>query len=77
MRAADVDPALLERYELLLRRVEEELEKPTGRGRLQTVHDLVETANQSKELLIPTAGFIANHADKIKTFVETIGGLLT
>jgi len=77
VRASAVDPSLLERYELRLRRVEEELEKPSGHGRLQTVHDLVETANESRELLIPTAGFLANHADKIKTFVEGIGSLLT
>ena len=77
VQTSGLDPALLEQYELRLRRVEEELQKPDGQGRLQTVHDLVETANGSKDLLIPTVGFLASHADKIKTFVEGIGNLIT
>jgi hypothetical protein len=76
-RAANVNADLLEKYEARLRRVEEELERTDGPGRLQTVHDLVETANGSKDLLIPTVGFLATHADKIKTFVEGVGNLLT
>lgn len=83
VHSAGVDPALLEQYELRLRRVEEELEKPDGQGKLQTVHDLVETANSSKDLLVPTVGFLATHSDKIKTFadgavkvVEGIAGIL-
>jgi uncharacterized membrane protein len=77
VQTAAVDPTVLEQYELRLRRVEEELAKPDGQGRLQTVHDLVETANGSKDLLIPTLGFLATHADKIKTFAEGVGNLLT
>jgi hypothetical protein len=77
VQSSGLDPGLLEQYELRLRRVEEELQKPDGQGRLQTVHDLVETANGSKDLLIPTVGFLATHADKIKTFAEGIGNLLT
>lgn len=70
-RSADVPPALLEQFEARVRRVEEELAKPEGR--FESVKEMMETANQSKELLGPAARFLYRNWDKIQTLADVAG----
>ncbi len=68
-RAGDVPRELLERFEARFRRIEEELEKP--QGRFEPVKEMMETANQSKDLLGPAVRFLFRNWDKIQQLGET------
>lgn len=68
-RTAEVPQELMDQYEARLRRLEEELEQPEGR--YEAVKDLIETANQSKDLLGPTIPFLFKHWDKIERWLST------
>lgn len=68
-RAAEIPRELLDQFEARLRRVEEELEDPEGR--FEPVKEMMETANQSKELLGPAVKFMYRNWDKIQKLGET------
>lgn len=72
--AANVPRDVLDQFEVRLRRLEDELEE--GEGSFDTVKDLIETANSSKDLLGPAIRFLYRHWDKIQTLGdEAIGHL--
>lgn len=65
---SEADQDLKDRFELLMRRIEAELQKPTGQGSMQPVKDVLEVANNAKGLMGPAVKFMADHWDKIQTF---------
>jgi hypothetical protein len=75
-RAIDVPPEARQEFEVLLRGVQAELEKPTGQGRFQAVKDLVAFAADFKELALLTADFLTAHADRVRGLVEVVGNAM-
>lgn len=73
IRNASIPDALRDQYEARLRRVEDALEAPEGEGKYEVVRDLVETANHSRELLVPTINFLGKHLDKLQQLAEAVG----
>jgi hypothetical protein len=76
VRAADVDQALKDQLEIRLRRLEEELEKPEGEGSFDTVKDVVETANNSRQLLESVIPLLVRHWDKVQALSDAAGNIL-
>ena len=70
-RQAEIPKELLERFELLMRRVEEEFAKPEGR--YEPVKGAIETAAASKELMGPLVGFLARNWDRIQGLADAAG----
>lgn len=73
IRNASIPDALRDQYEARLRRVEDALEAPEGEGKYEAVRDLVETANHSRELLVPTINFLGKHLDKLQQLADAVG----
>ena len=71
-RAAELPEALLLEYEARLKRVQDELEKPKGKGRFQRVRELMEFAANTKAVALLTAEFVAGHADGIQGLVDVV-----
>lgn len=69
---SEVDGATKERFELLMRRLEADLQKPEGQGNMQSVKDVLDVANNAKGLLGPAIQFMAQNWDKI----ERLGGAM-
>ena len=68
-RSSDVSRELLEQFEARIRRVEEEMEKPDGR--FEAVKEMLDTANQSKDLLGPAIKFLYRHWDRVQQLVDS------
>jgi hypothetical protein len=69
-RTTDLPEERIREFEALLRRAEEELEKPTGKGQFQRIRELMEFAANAKELA-PLAGrLVADHGDKIQQLID-------
>ncbi len=75
-RATEIPENLLLQFEALLKRVQEELEKPQGQGRFQRVKELMEFAANIKEVAPLAAGFVAAHGDKIQDLVDVAGDMI-
>jgi hypothetical protein len=75
-RGSGVDQALLDAFEVRLGRLEEELEKPDGEGSFEKVKDIVETANNSRQLLESLIPFMMKHWDKIQALSDAAGNIL-
>lgn len=71
----EVDDATKEqrdRVELLLRRLDDELKKPKGKGKFTIVKDLIETAAASKSLLGPVIRTLNEHWPEIEGLTDLI-----
>lgn len=73
-RSTEVPRALLEQFEARVRRVEEQLERPDGR--FESVNELMETANQSKDLLGPAVKFLYRNWDRIEHLADAVGSMV-
>jgi hypothetical protein len=62
----------MDRFELLMKRIGDELDKPTGEGNIQPVKDALEVANNAKGLLGPLVKFLHNNWDR----VDQLGGMM-
>jgi hypothetical protein len=69
---SEVDDATKERFELMMRRLEADLQKPDGQGNMQSVKDVLDVANNAKGLLGPAIQFMAQNWDKI----DRLGGVI-
>ena len=69
-RATEVSEELKREFEALLRRAEEELEKPAGQGRFQRIKDLVDFAADVKEFVPLVGRLAAEHGDKIQQMTD-------
>lgn len=67
------DPELAEQVRQLLLDLSREFDRRPGEGRWETARKTVETANTSKELLIPVIGFLARHMDKLQGLGDLLG----
>lgn len=61
-----------ERVELLLRRLESEFGKPSGKGKFSAVKDLLEAAAATKSLLGPVLNFLGEHVHEIEGLSEIL-----
>lgn len=63
-------------FEALMRRVEDELEKPAGKGRFQAISDLVSFAANVKDLLPVVGQFVADNQEKIQSLADAADKLV-
>jgi hypothetical protein len=76
-RDAGLSRETLLEFEALMRRAQEELEKPRGKGRFERITELMTFAANFKELAPLVGTFLTEHGDKIHGLVDAAGTVIT
>jgi hypothetical protein len=75
-REKPIPAETLLQFEALMRRAQEELEKPRGQGSFERVSELMTFAANVKELAPLVGSFLSEHGDKIQGLADAAGNIL-